>query len=755
MDRFAPVAITFFVVAATGFVLIRERVRRLRRERDALDVPALVGARLTADPGSALDLPRPLDDGGFDLWEEIRERVDISRMRPRLAEDVEIRVFELRWGKDYALAANPRDLLHLNLEVWEAELAQRMDGTRTVADLILDHLESSGDLDAEAVTDLVLIFESAGFLDPVPVNVDEQVRGAIDAERGGLRRLRRFASTFTLEWSGADRMVNAVYRACLKPFFHPVVAVCMAVVAFAGFGFFIAVEHSGKYSLGGEAAPLDSLLLIFFGWLLTFSHELGHAAVLVHNRRKIKNAGFMLYFGSPAFFVDASDGLMMDAPRRIMQSFAGPFAELVLAGLCAIALYFMPEGGAAELLYRFALLNYFVIFLNLIPLLELDGYWILSDVIQMPDLRPRSLEFIQHDLWHKIRTRERVSPQELGLALYGLVGVAFTVLCVITAAFFWRQTFGNLFVSLWRGGLGSKILLVLLVLALGGPVVRGLVNLVKAIGRRFRAIGRKIRFKLETRWRVEAAELIDALPAFDDLPTDVLNDLAGRVVIRTMRAGQPVVRQGDRSVSFFVIRSGTLDVETEHPETGEVTLLRTLGRGDSFGEIGLLDSAPRQATVRASTDSDVFEIDKGTFDRLLADPINAPKFGPTLRALAELRELPAFAQLGTDRLAEIVEHGGWVSFAPGVDLMEQGAAGDAFYAIASGQAEVMVDGERVDTMGPGGHAGELALLHNAPRTATVRAMTPLRAFRLDKEGFDAVVADAFRRGSLRSTARRA
>jgi len=103
--------------------------------------------------------------------------------------------------------------------------------------------------------------------------------------------------------------------------------------------------------------------LIIFGWVLTFSHELGHAAVLVHHKRRIKNAGFMLYFGSPAFFVDASDGLMLDPRARIMQSFAGPFAELVLAGVSSIVLFFLPKGPAAELLYRFALLNYFVIFL--------------------------------------------------------------------------------------------------------------------------------------------------------------------------------------------------------------------------------------------------------------------------------------------------------------------------------------------------------------------------------------------------------
>ena len=50
-----------------------------------------------------------------------------------------------------------------------------------------------------------------------------------------------------------------------------------------------------------------------------------------------------------------------------------------------------------------------MIFLNLIPLLELDGYWILSEtLVQVKDLRPRSMEFVQHDLWHKVRAPGRL-----------------------------------------------------------------------------------------------------------------------------------------------------------------------------------------------------------------------------------------------------------------------------------------------------------------------------------------------------------
>src|SRR5438094_136835 len=142
---------------------------------------------------------------------------------------------------------------------------------------------------------------------------------------------------------------------------------------------------------------------------MVFVHELGHALVLTHNGRRVKSAGFMIYFGSPAFFVDSSDSLMMGRRQEILSSFAGPYAQLIVGAVsCLVALAF-PGWILSETLYRFAVLNYFVVFMNLIPLLELDGYFILSDAIEVPDLRPRSLAFIQRDMWHKLRIRERIS----------------------------------------------------------------------------------------------------------------------------------------------------------------------------------------------------------------------------------------------------------------------------------------------------------------------------------------------------------
>jgi CRP-like cAMP-binding protein/Zn-dependent protease len=688
-------------------------------------------------------------DGVGGLWSELSEKLDPAEFRPKLAPDVEVKRFTLRWGNDYAMLANPRDLLHYRLDPGEADLLPLMDGTRTVKQIVVERLRDSGDLELSGVGDLVRQLQVGNFLETPFVDVAGAVRRALSPDSATGRKARHFARTLSIEWTGAQALVAWFYRNGLRWFFRRWVAWTVGLIAIAGAVAFVAVYRSNRFAIGGESAAAASLVILVLNYFLTFAHELAHATVLVHNGRRVKSAGFLIYFGAPAFFVDSSDGLMMERRERMAQSFAGPYAELVIAGAAAIAIWAFPGSPVAPLLYRFAVLNYFVIFLNLVPLLELDGYWLLSDLIQVPDLRPMSLQFIRDDLWRKLRGREPFSKQEVGLGVYGTIGVAFTIFAFVTSFFFWREIFGGLVSKLWNGGSLGRVLLLVLGLFVTGPLLRGLIQLMRSLGRKARALWARIRFRLETSWRVEAAQMIDALAIFEDLPEDVLSDLAGRVRLRTFPAGKPVVRQGERPEAFYVVRRGALQVVEEDRATGDERVLRVLGPGESFGELGLAEVSPRSATVRALQDCQVFEIDKSTFDRLLAQMVHIPEFAPTLQAVADLRELPAFATLEPDELSEVLEHGGWVNVAPGETIVQEGEAGDAFYAIRSGQVDVTQGGSFVRTMGPGDHFGEIALLQDVPRTATVAARTPVRAFRLDREGFDRLMAGAFRRGTVK------
>ena len=743
-------------IVAGAIVIGVDAVRQRQALRRALDVPSVV-ARAARERRGTIDvnetlaraIASPADDAR-DLWIELWDALDPEAFVPLLAEGVETKVFSMRWGNDYGLAARPDHRLHLELQPAEIDLMALMDGSRTAGELIVSRLQDAGDLDPGAVLGLIQVLREDGFLDPAPPDTRALVRQRLDRGSTGSRKLRDFGRTLRIGWAGADAFVRATYRAGGKLFFRAPVVIAASALAIAGLVCFVIVQRSDTYTLSATAAPGETILFLALAMFLTFAHELGHATVLVHGRRHVIEAGFLIFFGSPAFFVDASDGLMLERRQRMMLSFAGPYAELVLAGIASIVMISLPGTGVGAFLYRFALINYFVIFMNLIPLLELDGYWIFSDLIQVPNLRRRSLNFIKRDLWHKLAARQRLSLQEGGFALYGLVGTAFTIFSFITAYFFWRAIFGGLVIALWDGGLVSRILLILLALVFIGPLIRGLITLARSIWRRIAEVVERVRFRFERSWRVEAAALIDALPAFDDLDEDLLSDLAGRVEIVSVSDGQVVFRRGDAADAFYVVRSGTIRIEDEDEEEGDTIVLTVLRRGDAFGELGLLGSAPRSATARAEGKTTLFRVDKASFDRLLADDITAPSFAPTMQAYAELRSLPAFRTLSTPDLALVLEHGSWMGVAPGEIMIEQGEPGDAFYALASGRVDVVRDEQVIATLGAGDHFGEVALLTDAPRNATVIAHSPSRVFRLDREGFGQVVARTLPRSADRT-----
>jgi CRP-like cAMP-binding protein/Zn-dependent protease len=757
------------VVAAVAILVIgNDALAKRRYLRTRVDVPRLVAERAASSPvmlgGPTLrsleDIDRSVtrDEGEPALsgvWRHIVEQLDPEHLRPKLAEGSEIKYFRMRWGDDYAMLAKADHSAHYQLQVWEGKLIESLDGTRDVGQIVVDHLTTSGDFDAGAVIGLIEWLRLVGFFEDPPLDVAALVRTRAVMATSGLRRLKEFAKTLRLSWTGADPFIRRLYEGGVKHLFRPPAVALGLVISLGGLIAFVTALASGRYQVVVGNATLQTLLMMALGFVLTAAHELGHASTLVHYRRKVLGAGFQLYYGTPTFFIDTSDGLMLGRGPRVLQALAGPFAESVLAGVSSMLLFAFPQGHVANFLYKFSVLNYYVIFLNLIPLLELDGYWVLADGIEVPDLRPRSIAFIRKEMWQKIGRRERFSLQEIALGSYGVLGIAFTALASIAGLVLWQRVFGGIIAELWDSGFATRVLMLILIFFFTAPAIRGLISLARAVGRRVASVWRRIQFRFETTWRVEAAELIDALPAFADLPVDALNDLAGRVQLKEYGRDECVFRQGDAPDAFYVVRSGTVAVEDQDPETGDVRTIRTLSRGEAFGESALLDASRRQATIRVVGDpAQLFRVDKNAFDRLLADAIDAPSFAPTMQAFAELRELSPFQRLTSKDLSELLAHGRWVKAAPGEMLVREGAVGDAFYVISSGHAEVVRGDAVVNELGQGAYFGEVALLEDIPRTASVVAKTPLRAFRLDREGFDQIVATSFKTGTLRRAADR-
>jgi MFS family permease len=106
-----------------------------------------------------------------------------------------------------------------------------------------------------------------------------------------------------------------------------------------------------------------------------------------------------------------------------------------------------------------------------------------------------------------------------------------------------------------------------------------------------------------------------------------------------------------------------------------------------------------------------------------------------VRELRLLRGLPMFAALAPPTIERLSANLEIRRAAEGELIIRQGDRGDRFYVIESGEAEVEVDGRVVRALEPGAGFGEIALVRNVPRTASVRAVAPTVAFSLDRSVF--------------------
>ncbi|XP_023236432.1 cAMP-dependent protein kinase regulatory subunit-like [Centruroides sculpturatus] len=199
--------------------------------------------------------------------------------------------------------------------------------------------------------------------------------------------------------------------------------------------------------------------------------------------------------------------------------------------------------------------------------------------------------------------------------------------------------------------------------------------------------------------------------------------------------GEIIIHQGDQGDNFYVIDQG----EVEFYVNGQ--LVTTAREGGSFGELALIYGTPRAATVKAITDVKLWAIDRDTYRRIL--------MGSTIRKRKMYEEfLSRVSILGSldkwERLiiADALEQ---AYFHDGEVIVEQGCPGNDFFIIEEGIAAVLqrrTEEEpqvEVGRLGPSDYFGEIALLLDRPRAATVMAKGPLKCIKLDRARFERVL----------------
>jgi thioredoxin reductase (NADPH) len=104
--------------------------------------------------------------------------------------------------------------------------------------------------------------------------------------------------------------------------------------------------------------------------------------------------------------------------------------------------------------------------------------------------------------------------------------------------------------------------------------------------------------------------------AFPAEPKEIAAETASRAELVVFAPGEVVLKEGDPADRFYMVVKGEAEATSRGPDGSQVVINR-FGPGDYFGEIGLLNDAPRKATVRAATSLEVMALDRETFSKLM------------------------------------------------------------------------------------------------------------------------------------------
>lgn len=243
--------------------------------------------------------------------------------------------------------------------------------------------------------------------------------------------------------------------------------------------------------------------------------------------------------------------------------------------------------------------------------------------------------------------------------------------------------------------------------------------------------------------RTRIAELLATVAPFDGLAPDVVAELADVALSVTLGANEVLVRQGEPGDAVYVLMSGTFDVVLGDPG-GVPQVLARLGAGECVGEMTVLSQNARTATVIARETAEALRIDATPLRVVLE---RHPVARRHLAAFA-MRRLPSlrlaasglFAGVDALELERFDREANWVRLSGGDCLFRQGDAAEDVYVVVRGSLEVLVVGRDgstrlVDILGPSDSVGEMALLTDEPRSATVRALRDSELVRVSKEEF--------------------
>jgi cGMP-dependent protein kinase len=218
---------------------------------------------------------------------------------------------------------------------------------------------------------------------------------------------------------------------------------------------------------------------------------------------------------------------------------------------------------------------------------------------------------------------------------------------------------------------------------------------------------------------------------FKELDDTELNILMACMFHCRVAEGQYVFKQGDVANTFFIIKSGTAEIHANE------RFIKTLESPKYFGETALLYNAPRNASIRAATELELFGMERQTFQKMIRQ-ISNRSFESSF---ACLEKAAIFDSLTKEQKIQLTENVIVEKYAAGDTIIHQNATAHSFYLIKTGSVDCLKHGKVVAKLNEGATFGEQAMVEKGQRAVTVKAKNDVVLLALSSDVLEKILGE--------------
>jgi putative peptide zinc metalloprotease protein len=310
-------------------------------------------------------------------------------------------------GKTTYIIKNPVTGRFFRLKEEEQFIVQQLDGA-TPKDIIQKRVEESFGVfcSSEMLESFFKHLSQFGLLE----DEDPQKNQSFD----GHRRIRGNVLYLRFAAFDPDRLFNRLIKKVGFFFTSHFVIFSASLVLFA-----LGVTIVNRGEIWQDFRGLFQFQAIVVAWLtmlfIITAHEFAHGLACKHFGGQVHDIGFMMLYFQPAFYCNVSDAwLFPDKLKRLWVSFAGAYFEVFLWAIATLT-WRLTEPGT--MLYFQALVvmaaSGTATLFNLNPLIKLDGYYMLSDYLEIPNLRQRAFSYLRTQIKKLIGMVDKGTSQEV------------------------------------------------------------------------------------------------------------------------------------------------------------------------------------------------------------------------------------------------------------------------------------------------------------------------------------------------------